>query len=122
MTPLDIYLIMSLDDLNDLFVFFSAICVIVALCYGGLWFNRITADPSRWSTDSYRIEAEEKLKQAPKILKIIKLLLGSGFISICIATILPSSKTLAAMYIIPKILNNESIATELKEIYDLAKE
>jgi hypothetical protein len=35
---------------------------------------------------------------------------------------IPSSRTVAAMYILPAIVNSEDVQLEMKEIYDLAKD
>jgi hypothetical protein len=42
-------------------------------------------------------------------------------ISALLAVFVPSSKTLAAMYVLPKIAENQEIKTEAHEILDLAK-
>ena len=34
---------------------------------------------------------------------------------------IPSSKTVAAMYVIPALANNEALKIESKELYELAK-
>jgi len=43
-------------------------------------------------------------------------------LSILVIAFVPSSKTLAAMYVLPKVAENQEIKTEAREVLDLAKE
>ena len=43
-------------------------------------------------------------------------------ISVCMAVFVPCARTIAAMYVIPRIVNNEKINTIGDEAYDLAIE
>jgi hypothetical protein len=46
----------------------------------------------------------------------------AGIVFISLSAVIPSSKTLAAMYVIPPIVNNEQVRQDAGEIYKLAVE
>lgn len=48
--------------------------------------------------------------------------LFAALLSLSLAAFFPSSKTLAAMYVIPPIVNNEQVKADAGEIYKLAVE
>lgn len=56
------------------------------------------------------------------ILKKAKPVAALTVLLATVATLLPSSKTAAAMVIVPAIANNETIRKESGELYDLAKQ
>jgi len=58
---------------------------------------------------------------APDFLKS-KYPLVLFMLSMLLLTLAPSSKTLAAMYVLPKIAENQEMKTEAREILDLAKD
>jgi len=91
---------MQLDAINTVVVFASLV---------GLF-----AVPFLWG---FILSETEGL--APRLLGFaVSLVWG---VSLLAATFLPSSKTAAAMIVIPAIANNERFQAEASDLYDLAK-
>ena len=104
-TPGFIYLVTVLENLKFAFpmMVFTAFCVLI-----GSW--------------SWASMCAETLRERETSLKIAKLsvlaVLGFVFLQIFI----PSGKTLAAMYILPPIVNSEAVQKLPSELTDLAIE
>lgn len=103
MTPSQIYIVMQMDSFIKFFAYFgfatliATIAILLAIASERYVFQddaRITP-PIRW--------------------------LAVPLISLLVATLLPSTKTTAAMFILPKIVNNENVQKEAPEIYEIAK-
>jgi ABC-type Fe3+ transport system permease subunit len=106
----DIYLVMQLDSFNAIACIawiMMAIVVLVSLVI--MAFN---------TNHDYR--GEKQAYDGGK--NIVKWLSGPLVFFLILNTILPSSKTAAAMIVIPAVLNNQSVQTEAKELYTLAKQ
>lgn len=109
-SPFEIYLIMQLDDIKNALVGCTAVGVATGVTLG-LFLVMGLGD------------LHNNEKAANKALKsgvTFALFLGitAGFINM----ILPSSRTAAAMVLIPAIANNETIQREANDLYALAKE
>ena len=64
---------------------------------------------------------EEELKNfLENNLKILKKIIISLVVSLVLFILMPDSKTIAAMYLIPKIVNNEQVKKTLKKLSLLA--
>lgn len=109
-SPWEIYLVMQLDSFNVITCIawmMMAACMLISLIIMALNIDCY----SRSETQAY---AGSK--------KIIKWLAGPLVFFLALNTILPSSKTAAAMIVIPAVLNNQSVQVEAKELYTLAKQ
>lgn len=117
-SPWQIYIVMQLDSLNIVLVITSAIAV-AAICLTTLFgvFERGSSQNYPESPISKR-EAEN----ARSFFATAKKLALPTFALLAAAALLPSSKTAAAMYVIPAIANNEAIQAEAGDIYKLAKQ
>lgn len=96
-----IYLIGVIDEIGACFVFlliFLGLFIVIGTIY--LVVN-----------DSFKIAAEEK-----KLKDKIKTSIIYFIIILTFTSFIPNSKTIAAMYLVPKLINNE----ELKKIPDKA--
>lgn len=104
-TPWTIYAVMKLDLLISLIS--AIICIGGALGVVALFYSF-----------SYDCNNDKR----PVIWKWLKRLLGLWLVLLTLVVLLPSSKMLAAMLVLPRIANNEAVQVEAKEFYDLAKE
>ena len=104
-TPGFIYLVAVLENLKFAFpkMVFTALCVLI----GSLSFAYMCAEPLRGRETSLKIAKLSVLA-----------VLGFVFLQIFI----PSGKTLAAMYILPPIVNSEAVQKLPSELTDLAIE
>jgi hypothetical protein len=94
-TPVQIYLISTADDISVTFIFFFALTTIALIASGVYWIGCITDD-----------DGLDKIKAAKKrviILSVITFIFGI-FVSI-----IPSTRALIAMYTIPAIVNNKEV-------------
>lgn len=102
-SPWQIYWVMQLDTIGTAagFCAFFGIAVV-----GFFWFGAIESDG-------------EEIKFWMKLASLVSF----GWIGILLVAIfLPSSKTAAAMVVIPAIANNEKFQSEASELYELAKD
>ena len=105
-TPTQIYLIMQADSVVGIaqpLAFCSSFTTIILLIAYVLW-------KSEGYDDLAKITA-----------KWIKCCVPITLVALLISTFMPSTRTLAAMYVIPAIANNEDVQHEAKELYDIAK-
>lgn len=104
-TPSFIYWITRLDQFNaltgcaSLFIFIIAIVLMIA----------VFVEAESGNDKNYRI-----------VLKGFKISLFVLAIFSLIHTFIPATKEACAMYVIPKIVNNEKVENISKEFYDLA--
>lgn len=100
-TPSTIYWIGICDSIGTGFTFIGVVCVLLALLLGAA---------------SLDLGGEKGAYIITPIFLLFSLL------SFVAAIFVPSSKTAAAMYVIPAIVNNEKIQAVGNGIYDLAVE
>lgn len=115
-SPLEIYfisLVDKIDALSQVIIFLSS------LAGGAFLFFWIIG-----KAESYKTEEDEKTLK--KLWKCFKFAITCIICSTLINTFTPSSKTIAAMYLIPAIVNNEHIqnstSNALKMLEGLTKE
>ena len=106
-TPFQIYLVMQLDSFLSIFTAF----LIFSFLYAGVVCLFHLNDFS-----------EEKKQKWPSRKKAIKLAVSIFFVSSVLLSLTPSTKTAAAMIVIPAIVNNENLQNEASELYLLAKD
>ena len=90
-TPMQMYWLLKLDDIRTLCGFsagFMLFVVVIALV-------------------AYKDDEEESVKKGATASFVFGLL-GLGLLS-CVLTFLPSTKQMAAIYVVPAIANNEKI-------------
>jgi len=107
----DIYWVMQLDSINDtlgLFAFFAIV--------GGLLASvaRVVAKADA-DTDPSAAAFVRATRVAPWVL-------SAGLLAWAISTALPSTKTAAAMVVIPAVANNQAIQHEAADLYGIAKD
>jgi hypothetical protein len=117
----DIYLVMQLDAIG----FFSlmvtiALAGIAVSSFISIWRNQDFAEiyedsPECKSYQKYMASANSSNKLAWRTFPV-------AIVFALISALLPSSKTAAAMLILPAIVNNEAIQQEAGDLYRLAKQ
>lgn len=115
-SPLEIYLISLVDKIgaiSEVTIFFSGLAASIFLF---LWLLG--------KSENYKTEEDEKTLQ--RLWRCFKFTITCVICSTLIHTFVPNSKTIAAMYLIPAIVNNEHIqnstSNALKMLEELTKE
>lgn len=93
-TPMQMYWLLKLDDIGGLCIF--SIFVSIALLAISIM-----------AYDHSVEERNEKEKKCAIILFYLAVICGVFFV--CVKTLLPSTKQMAAIYVVPAIVNNEKI-------------
>lgn len=93
-----IYLIGTFDNVTDAVVGISILSIFVTCMFCSIWYM---------SEDIGFDGPDEKV--VSKIKKLLKTVIYSGLSAIVLCSLIPNSKTIAAMYVIPKIANNEKL-------------
>lgn len=102
----DVYWVMQLDSINA----GAAIIGVFGTAFGAIGtgvFTVAVADGEEW---------------APPVLRLARRVLGVGVLCAIAAVFLPSTKTAAAMIVVPAIANNQTLQREAGELYTLAKD
>lgn len=122
-TPWEIYWILQLDSINNML---NSLLVLFLIACLGLWAAGILmsfSNPDAWDAEANKASSRRMLAMAPVFRKwalrltlfvCVPLLLAQMFI--------PSTRTVAAMVIAPKLINSPTIQHEAGELYDLAKQ
>lgn len=115
-SPLEIYFISLVDKINaitEVIIFLGGLALSAFLFF---WFLG--------KAESYKTEEDEKTLQ--RLWRCLKFSVTCVICSILLHTFIPNSKTIAAMYLIPAIVNNEHIqnstSNALKMLEGLTKE
>lgn len=90
-TPMQMYWLLKLDDIRAFILF--AICFMLLVIVVSL--------------AAYRDDACESVKKVSQAMFIFGLL-GAWLLG-CVVTFLPSTKQMAAMYVVPDIVNNKKV-------------
>lgn len=117
-TPFEIYLVMQLNNISCLLGVTALVSGIVT--FGCYLFGAIEKSSSKISPESSwsQREAENAVALFGIGKKAAVILVVSGLL----AAFTPSSSTAAAMIVIPKIANSETIQKEAGDLYDIAKD
>jgi len=111
----DIYLISQLDTFVTWFRIFGIISMMVGV-------PLIAAYVCEVILDSHIPTGEEEVLFLNKCRKIGKILIVISCIFITTSIFLPSSKTAVAMFVVPKIVNNEDIQEMPQNVFKLMNE
>lgn len=122
-TPWEIYWVLQLDSFSSAFglaALVTAIAFVVLFAVSVFWSLDSAAN---WCSEEFKLNAERHQAAAPNLRKIAMRLLMFAFLPIFIVAVaLPSTKTAAAMIIVPEIVNSPTIQHEAGDLYKLAKE
>lgn len=108
LTTMQMYWLLKLDDISFLFgaIFFLGLAVLIlVMIFGGL------------IIDDLRLETPRKT-----VKKFFKITISIISISLILGTFLPTTKQMAAIIVVPKIINNEQIQQMPERIIDLGLE
>lgn len=116
-SPWQIYWVMQLDSISAGLTFIT--CFGLVIVGGSILWNTLSKNdakefPSLCNVEERKIQWESRDKWRNRTLLFI---LPLFFFNMLI----PSSKTAAAMIVIPAIANNQRVQSEASELYDLAK-
>ena len=118
-----IYWILQLDSINSSLSLAATIATCFTLGLAVMYLAHSLADPTRWSAPENKASAQKSLDMAPGVGKFaVRMLLFAMLPLWTAATLIPSTKTAAAMVVIPAIANNETIRKEAGDLYALAKQ
>ena len=107
MTPMAIYLLMQADNFKETISFLFSIAVVVL--FGLIVVSALAANAAS-------LDEQKAIANFRKRFIVV-------FISLFIlVTIIPSSKTIAAMYTVPAVVNNEQIQQLPEEILTFVRE
>jgi len=100
-TPFDIYLIGEMDNIGNAFgavVAMSIVCVVVSVFFGAV---------ARSNDDESLLQSSKSIAVKSFIVLVVAMIVGS---------ILPSSKTLTAMYVIPPVIKSVQENKQIQQI------
>jgi hypothetical protein len=114
---------MQLDSIG--FAFGVAAFVLCAVAVS-VWISWISAkencDPEAWFSPEFKAKALRNRNSLPALRAACLKLSVAAISSLLVLGLLPSTKTAAAMVVLPAIANNETLHTEAGELYGLAKQ
>jgi len=107
MNMFELYCVLKLDEIKLLLEITGVVIFIfVIMVLGGFLFNYI--------------DAGEKIPLWHKVCSVV--LIPTTIFLILTTVLLPSTKQMAVIIIAPKIINNEVLNNDLKDLYKLAKD
>jgi hypothetical protein len=119
-----VYWVMQLDSIGSNLVFVLCILFFAALAATIAAIVHGSADPSGLS-GYFEEEAKRMLSKAPALKRLASKLILAFFVLLIVVTALPSSKTAAAMIILPAVTSDKVIDSakgEVKELLGLTKD
>ena len=114
----DVYWVMQLDSISVLISGLLAVSAVV--CAGLFLVQAVHAGEDCWSWNEGSIQERKEFRRTIRGHGA-RALVAAMFFALASA-LTPSSKTVAAMLILPAIANNETIQREAGDLYGLAKE
>lgn len=117
-SPFTVYLVMQLDSIGATVTFASVITgVLAAVLF-------LFASSERGSSQSYPDHeiSKRQAANADRLFSKVKPAFVCASIFCALSVLLPSSKTAAAMYVIPAIANSEAVQNEAGDLYEMAKQ
>lgn len=122
LSPWVMYLILQLDSISGFTLALALLAIVAAvilLIMGGVDAH---ANPEEWTSREYRSNAERSLARAPVLLSAGKKLACTAVFFALVTALLPSTKAMAAIVVLPAIVNNQNVQKEAGELYQLAKQ
>jgi cobalamin synthase len=113
----DVYLVMQLDSVSCLANALTLLAfAATAICIG--W-HAMSAGEDHWSWNQQKLPERQEFRR--KLRGSAKKAAAVALTFAVITALIPSSKTVAAMIVLPAIANNETVQTEAADLYKLAK-
>lgn len=118
MSSWTIYWILQLDSIGAAFSF---ACTSMGIIWAALQLGCLAhAGEDHWSWNQQKLEGRKAARE--KIRRSVRYLPYAFASLLAINSLVPSTKTAAAMVVIPAIVNNESLKNDAGELYQLAKQ
>lgn len=111
MTAWNIYLVMQADKVSAALNIFAAGVSVLCIISLVVWFMGIMPP-----TTEVNVQYAEQWRRVFWKTLFVSILLWIGYLAV------PSTRTLAVMYVLPAVVNNEDVQSEARELYELAKE
>lgn len=118
LTPFQVYLVMQLDSISTLAFILGVLSAIVFT----IFFICYVLDNAASKYHPELSDSKAEAARAEMSLGIAKKAGVLAALSLTLGTFLPSTKTAAAMIVLPAIVNSQTVQTEAGELYGLAKE
>ena len=115
-SPLEIYLIMQLDSIG---LFLAILGFALTVLTIALVFFQLASYDCSFDSQESKDQRKENRATARRITPRIAL---AAVVLMGLSSLIPSTKTAAAMFVIPAIANNENIRREAGDLYQLAKQ
>ena len=116
-SPWEIYWVLQLDSISAALLFLSVSGIVISIALT-IWNGLSRYDANEYPTLCNREEREAAWAVRGAIRRVI---LAVSLPLFAINAFIPSSKTMAAMIIVPAIANNDTIQREAGDLYALAK-
>jgi len=118
-TGLELFFILKLDDFIWLFVamgFVFGFLVVGAVARTAFCLSQ---DPDDWVSSSWKRDAENAKNAAPFWVKASKKLAVAFTITVFLAVLIPTTKQMAAILIVPSVIKNEKIQKLPDQLLDV---
>lgn len=122
-TPWEIYWVLQLDSINNAI---SSVAILSTIAALALWFIGICfsfANPDEWFAEENKASSRHMLALSKPVMKwALRITLALVTPSSVLCAFLPSTSTMAAMIVAPKIINSPTVQHEAGDLYKLAKQ
>lgn len=121
----DVYWVMQLDSIGGALTVLTGLVALAFVCCFVVGLLNAGSNPDEWSAPQNKAAAEREKQIGQKLISWLKPLGAAFAVLLVTSALLPSSKTAAAMLILPAITSDnvvEAIKPEARELYDLAKD
>lgn len=117
-----IYWVMQMDNIASMFLVAAVVGGVAAILLWCIYNDAASSCPEEWGSSDYRAKYQRKLDMAPALFKRARQITVLAALLFIVAYLLPSTKTAAAMLVIPAVANNETVQKEAGELYGIAKD
>jgi hypothetical protein len=104
------------------FAVIATLVMYVVVCTARSDAARKKRNASTYNMESYAKEVEAIEKAIPGAKRQCRFLAVASVFLVLVATLMPNSKTIALMVVVPAVMNSEPIQKDLPELYQMAKE
>lgn len=117
-SPWQIYLVMQLDSIRDLFGGIAISLIFGSVVIGAFVLMHASDDEYSWNID----RKDDRKNKRAGFVRAIRIAFPFAAVCLFAQAVIPSSKTAAAMIVIPAIANSEVLQKEAGDLYQLAKQ
>lgn len=120
----DVYLVMQMDSFGSTFAGIGFLAAAMSVCSFFAWYFCASADPDEWYSEGFKKAAENRKKRAPSMFSVFRKSAVVSLAAFAIGSFIPSTKTAAAMIVLPAITSDRvinAVTPELRDLLDLTK-